>query len=68
MLYNVIWGREVVKNMTFSRYIIYGGPLIIPTDTGRLHNTSCIVFLEASQKTLFLIAVQLYSKNDSQRA
>ena len=27
MLYNVIWGRGVVKNMTFSRYIIYGWPL-----------------------------------------
>ena len=26
MLYNVIWGRGVVKNMTFSRYIIYGWP------------------------------------------
>ena len=26
MLYNVIWERGVVKNMTFSRYIIYGWP------------------------------------------
>jgi len=27
MLYNVIWVRGVVKNMTFSCYIIYGWPL-----------------------------------------
>jgi len=28
MLYNVIWGRVVVKNMTLSRYIIYGWPFL----------------------------------------
>ena len=29
MLYNVIWGKGVVKNMTFLRYIIYGWPLSV---------------------------------------